>query len=82
MNVVKRLTLTNFAAGVLEIKNRSALNLVKTDFTKQVNLQEVIDIKRSGSFQKLKRILSWVFRVFKYFKTKDINKADIIKRNY
>ena len=82
MNVVKRLILTNFAAGVLEIKNRSALNLVKTDFTKQVNLQEVIDIKRSGSFQKLKRILSWVFRVFKYFKTKDINKADIIKRNY
>ena len=31
-------------AGVLEIKNRSAVNLAKIDFTKQVNLQEVIDI--------------------------------------
>ena len=45
-------------AGVSEIKNRSALTLAKTDFTKQVNLQETINIKRFGSFQKLKRDLS------------------------
>ena len=51
-------------ASVLEIKNRSAVNLAKADFTKQVNLQEVIDIKRFGSFQKLKRVLSLVFRYF------------------
>ena len=51
-------------SSVLEIKNRSAVNLAKADFTKQVNLQEVIDIKRFGSFQKLKRVLSLVFRYF------------------
>ena len=51
-------------AGVLEIKNRSAVNLAKADFTKQVSLQEVIDIKRFCSFQKLKRVLSLVFRFF------------------
>ena len=45
-------------ADVLEIKNRSAVNLANTDFAKQVNLQVVLDIKRFGSFQKLKSVLS------------------------
>ena len=64
---MKRLTLTNFALGI-QVKNRLAVNLAKTDFTKQVNLQEVIDIKRSGSFQKLKRVLSRVFKFFSNLK--------------
>ena len=45
-------------ADVLEIKNRSAVNLANTDFAKQVNLQVVLDIKRFGSFQKPKSVLS------------------------
>ena len=45
-------------AGVLEIKNRSAINLAKKNVKKQVNLQEVIDIKHFGSFQKQKRMFS------------------------
>ena len=35
--------------SVLEIKNISALNLIKTDFTMQVNLQEVIDIQYTSA---------------------------------
>ena len=34
------------------------------DFTKQVNLHEVIAIKHFGSFQKLKPVIASVFRFF------------------
>ena len=57
-------------ADIFEIKNRSAVNLANKDFTKQVNLQEVIHIKRLRSFQKLQRVLSWVFRFFNNMKQK------------
>ena len=60
-------------------KNRSAANLAKTDFTKQVNLQEVIDITRFGSFQKLKRVLSWFFRFFSNLKQKLLRKPMLLK---
>ena len=66
---LKGLTITCFRdAGVSEIKNRSALTLAKIDFAKHVNLQEAINIKRLGSFQKLKRDLSRVFRYFNNLK--------------
>ena len=66
-------------AGVLEIKNSSAVNLAKTDFTKQVNLQEVIDIKCFGSFQKLKHVLPWVFRFFNNLKQKILRKLMLLR---
>ena len=66
-------------AGVLEIKNRSAVNLAKTNFTKQVNLQEVVDIKSFGSFQKLKGVLPWVFRFFNNLKQKLLRKPMLLK---
>ena len=66
-------------AVVLEIKNRLAVSLAKTDFTKQVNLQEVTDIKRFGSFRKLKRVLSWVFRFFNNLKQKLSRKPMTLK---
>ena len=66
-------------AGVLEIKNRSAVKLAKTNFTKQVNLQEVVDIKSFGSFQKLKGVLPWVFRFFNNLKQKLLRKLMLLK---
>ena len=66
-------------SGVLEIKNRSAVNLAKTDFTNQVNLQEIIDIERFGSFQKLELIFSWVFRFFNNLKQKLLRKPMLLK---
>ena len=60
-------------------KNRSAVNLAKTGFTKQVNLQEVIDITRFASFQKLKRVLSWVFRFFSNLKQTSLRKPMLLK---
>ena len=59
-------------AGVLEIKKRS-------DFTKQVNLQEVMDIKHFGSFQKLKRAVPWVFRFFNNLKQKILREPMLLK---
>ena len=66
-------------SGVLEIKNRSAVNLAKRDFTNQVNLQEIIDIERFGSFQKLELIFSWVFRFFNNLKQKLLRKSMLLK---
>ena len=77
---LKRLIITRFRdAGVLDIKNRIALNLAKTDFTKQVNLQEVMDIKRFCSFQNVKRVLSWVFTFFNNLKQKLLQKTMLSK---
>ena len=66
-------------ADFLEIKKRTAVNVAKTDFTKQINLQEVIDIKRFRSFQKLERVLSWVFRFFNNLKQKLLRKPMLLK---
>ena len=66
-------------ADFLEIKKRTAVNVAKTDFTKQINLQEVIDIKRFHSFQKLKRVLSWAFRFFNNLKQKLLRKPMLLK---
>ena len=55
------------------------VNLAKTDFTKQVNLQVVIDIKCFGSFQKLKRVLSWVFRFFNNLKQNILRKLMLLR---
>ena len=49
------------------------------DFTKQLNLQEFIDIKRFGSFRKLNRVLSWVFRFFNNLKQKLLRKPMLLK---
>ena len=66
-------------AGVLEIKNRSAINLAKTNFRKLVNLQEVVDIKSFGSFQKLKGVFPWVLRFFNNLKKKLLRKSMLLK---
>ena len=53
----------------------------KLIWQKQI-LQKVIDIKHFGSFQKLKRVLSWDFRIFNNLRLKKpMKKANVFKRN-
>ena len=78
---MKRLTLTDSLQGwrcFLEIKNRSAVTLANTYSTRQFNLQEFINIKHFGSFQKLKLVLSWVFRFFNNLKQKILKEPRLL----
>ena len=53
--------------------------MTKAEFTRQLNLNEFIDIKHYGGFLRLKCMLFWVLRFFNYFKQKILKRQMLLK---